>query len=203
MDPAWPPGSEHRVTEYEALTRCRIHLLFRIDSVVDSLLESGAGFDEILREFDQALEDRHAAGVKGLKTIIAYRTGLAVDPQVDERAAAAALPGQGPLKRRAKPLRDFLLRRALAFASRARADACKMSQTLIAPTRTNVTPSPRLADLLSIVGLCPLTRCHPHRPGEGRIYSRRRKDTTWQGVKRQSRLSRARSFGATAWYLGD
>jgi predicted TIM-barrel fold metal-dependent hydrolase len=119
MDPAWPPGSEHRVAEYEALTGCRIHLLFRIDSLVDGLLERGAGFDEILTEFDQALEDRRAAGFKGLKTTIAYRTGLAVDPLVEEGAAAAALPGQGPLKRRAKPLRDFLLKRALAFAAEA------------------------------------------------------------------------------------
>ena len=120
MDPAWPPGSENRVAEYEALTGCRVHLLFRIDSLVDSLLERGAGFDEILREFDQALEDRRAAGFKGLKTIIAYRTGLAIDPLVEELAAAASLSEHGPLKRRAKPLRDFLVRRALAFAAEAR-----------------------------------------------------------------------------------
>jgi predicted TIM-barrel fold metal-dependent hydrolase len=120
MDPAWPPGSEHRVTEYEALTGCPVHLLFRIDSLVDGLLERGAGFDEVLREFDGALEERRSRGFVGLKTIIAYRTGLAVDPRVSEREAAASLPGEGPLKRRAKPLRDFLLKRALAFAAEAR-----------------------------------------------------------------------------------
>jgi hypothetical protein len=52
MDPAWPPGSEHRVAEYEALTGCPVHLLFRIDTLVDQLLERGAGFDEVLQEFD-------------------------------------------------------------------------------------------------------------------------------------------------------
>ena len=119
MDPAWPPGSEHRVAEYEALTGCPVHLLFRIDTLVDQLLERGAGFDEVLKEFDGSLEERRAAGYVGLKTIIAYRTGLAVDPGVSDHDAAASLPGEGPLKRRAKPLRDFLLRRALVFAAEA------------------------------------------------------------------------------------
>lgn len=119
MDPAWPPGAEHRVAEYEALTGCRIHLLLRIDTIVDSLLDEGVGFEELVRRFDQTLQDRQAEGWKGLKTIIAYRTGLAVDPDASAAQAAASLGGGGPLKRRAKPLRDFLLRRALAFAAEA------------------------------------------------------------------------------------
>jgi hypothetical protein len=119
MDPAWPPGAEHRVAEYEALTGCRIHLLLRIDTIVDSLLEEGVGFEELVRRFDETLEDRRAQGWKGLKTIIAYRTGLAVDPNAGRAQAVESLAGGGPLKRRAKPLRDFLLRRALAFAAEA------------------------------------------------------------------------------------
>ncbi|MBJ7598526.1 MAG: hypothetical protein DLM67_16080 [Candidatus Nephthysia bennettiae] len=117
MDPAWPPGAEHRVAEYEALTGCRIHLLLRIDTVVDRLLEEGVGFEELVRRFDETLDERRSQGWKGLKTIIAYRTGLAVDPEASERAAADSLNQTGPLKRRAKPLRDFLLRRALGFAA--------------------------------------------------------------------------------------
>jgi hypothetical protein len=117
MDPAWPPGAEHRVAEYEALTGCRIHLLLRIDTVVDRLLEEGVGFEELVRRFDETLEERRSEGWKGLKTIIAYRTGLAVDPDAGERQAADSLTQAGPLKRRAKPLRDFLLRRALDFAA--------------------------------------------------------------------------------------
>jgi hypothetical protein len=120
MDPAWPPGAEHRVAEYEALTGCRVHLLMRIDTVVDRLLEEGLGFDELVRRFDQTLEERRSQGWKGLKTIIAYRTGLAVDPEVSQRQAADSMSLSGPLKRRAKPLRDFLLRRALAFAVESR-----------------------------------------------------------------------------------
>lgn len=120
MDPAWPPGAEHRVAEYEALTGCRIHLLLRIDTIVDALLEQGVGFEELVRRFDETLEERRAQGWKGLKTIIAYRTGLAVDAEVGERQAADSMTQASPLKRRAKPLRDFLLRRALGFAAESR-----------------------------------------------------------------------------------
>jgi uncharacterized protein len=117
MDPAWPPGAENRVAEYEALTGCRIHLLLRIDTVVDRLLEEGVAFGELVSRFDQTLKERRSQGWKGLKTIIAYRTGLAVDPDVSERRAADSMAEPGPLRRRAKPLRDFLLRRALGFAA--------------------------------------------------------------------------------------
>src|SRR5205807_2102581 len=69
MDPAWPPSAEHRVAEYEALTGCRIHLLLRVDTVVDGLLEEGVGFGELVRRFDETLEERRSQGWKGLKTI--------------------------------------------------------------------------------------------------------------------------------------
>jgi hypothetical protein len=62
MDPAWPPGAEHRVAECEALTGCRIHQLLRIDTIVDGLLEEGVGFEELVRRFDETLEDRRSQG---------------------------------------------------------------------------------------------------------------------------------------------
>src|SRR5260370_27913846 len=46
------------------------------------------------------------------------------------------------------PIRWAATRRALAFALFTLADDCKMSHTLIAPTRTNVIPSHRLSELL-------------------------------------------------------
>ena len=117
MDPAWPPGSAERLHETEDLTGCRIWGIYRVDQVVDHLLEQRAGFDELVTGFDQSLEAARQAGYKAFKTIIAYRTGLAIDVGATARDAERALPGQGPLKRRAKPLRDFLMRRALRFAA--------------------------------------------------------------------------------------
>src|ERR1700686_2545143 len=53
--------------------------------------------------------------------------------------------------KRKPPIRWAAIKPALTVASFTRTDACKMSQTLIAPTRTNVIPSQRLAELLSMV----------------------------------------------------
>jgi predicted TIM-barrel fold metal-dependent hydrolase len=85
--------------------------------VVDRLLEQGGDLDATLGAFDAAMEDSVRQGYRGFKTVLAYRTGLAVDPDVTLSAAAASLRETGPVKRRAKPLRDLLVRRALGFAA--------------------------------------------------------------------------------------
>ncbi len=50
----------------------------------------------------------------GLKTVLAYRTGLAVDPTVSRDDAFRSLDVSVPVRRRGKGLRDYLLRRTLA-----------------------------------------------------------------------------------------
>jgi predicted TIM-barrel fold metal-dependent hydrolase len=117
MDPAWPPGSAERVAEFARLAGCRVHVVFRVEPVVDALLEQAVGFDELLERVDQALQEAVRRGVPGLKIAIAYRTGLAVDPEVTERTARASLAEPGPIRRRAKALRDHLCRRVLGFAA--------------------------------------------------------------------------------------
>ena len=117
MDPAWPPGAAAQVAQFEDLTGCPVHLLLRVEQVLDPLLEAEVGFDELVRRFDEQLEAARTAGYRGFKTILAYRTGLAVDVDTSAEAARRALPGSGPLKRRAKPLRDFLTRRLLRYAA--------------------------------------------------------------------------------------
>jgi hypothetical protein len=53
--------------------------------------------------------------------------------------------------KRYPPIRWAAISPALAFASLTRADACRTSQTFIAPTRTKVMPSQTLVELLSMV----------------------------------------------------
>ncbi|MGH9245085.1 MAG: amidohydrolase family protein [Acidimicrobiales bacterium] len=117
MDPAWPAGLPDVAGRYAEVTGCRVNLLYRIDPLVDRLLEAGASFAELVRDFDRALDEARAAGFVGLKTIVAYRTGLAIDPDVTAAGAEASLAEDAPVRRRAKPLRDFLVRRALQFAA--------------------------------------------------------------------------------------
>src|SRR5438045_5899028 len=56
--------------------------------------------------------------------------------------------------KRYPPMRWAAINRVLAFESLTPADACKISQTLMAPMRTKVMPSQTLVELLSMLELC-------------------------------------------------
>ena len=113
-------GPTQLADAFAELSGCRVHLLHRVDPLIDRHLEEGSSFAEIVTAFDDALNRQQADGYVGLKTIVAYRTGLRISAEVTEaeavRSAGAAVPGV-PIKRRAKPLRDFLVRRALRFSA--------------------------------------------------------------------------------------
>ena len=85
--------------------------LLRLEAVIDPLLQQGADGPSIEAALATRVEDSAAAGVAGLKTVIAYRTGLAVDPTVSAQDAYRSVASTDPAHRRAKPLRDYLLRR--------------------------------------------------------------------------------------------
>src|SRR5207244_7566939 len=54
--------------------------IHRIDPTVDRLIEAGAAAAEILDTVEAEMRAEAGAGAVGFKTILAYRTGLAVDP---------------------------------------------------------------------------------------------------------------------------
>jgi len=61
------------------------------------------------------MRDAPQSGYFGFKTIIAYRTGLAVDPgaTLDQASVSLRAGTDEPVRRRAKALRDLVLRWAL------------------------------------------------------------------------------------------
>lgn len=115
MDAAWPPDSEQHVEQFASLSGCRVHLLWRLDPYVDELLDEGVPAPGIVERIDDAIAAASDRGYCGFKTVLAYRSGLAVDPTVTVGAAAAALRAGGP--RAAKPLRDLLFGRLLDHAA--------------------------------------------------------------------------------------
>jgi uncharacterized protein len=118
MDVAYPPDSFDRLETFQDFTGCSIHPLFRIDYLVDRLIDEGASARPIVDEVTTAIGEAGARGHVGCKTIIAYRTGLAVDPAVSERDADASLRDRDlPVRRRGKALRDLVVTRALATAA--------------------------------------------------------------------------------------
>lgn len=88
--------------------------LLRLEAVIDPLLADGADGPAIEAALTERIADGAAAGAAGLKTVIAYRTGLSVDPAVTAEDAYRSSTSSGPARRRAKPLRDYLLRRTFA-----------------------------------------------------------------------------------------
>ncbi|MEX0698462.1 MAG: amidohydrolase family protein [Acidimicrobiia bacterium] len=117
MDPSWPPGSADRVADFASLSGCRVHPVLRLESIIDPLLEQRASFGDVMEGLDGALSHAYENGYRALKSAVAYRTGLAIVPDVSEQAARMSLSADGPAHRQAKPLRDFVLRRVLRFAA--------------------------------------------------------------------------------------
>jgi predicted TIM-barrel fold metal-dependent hydrolase len=106
---------------YTALTGRPFWRLARVDPLVDELISANVTASEIVRAVEDFMSAAVASGAVGFKTIIAYRTGLAVDPNVSLQEAAASLSVEhgavGPIGRRAKALRDLVTRTLLARAA--------------------------------------------------------------------------------------
>jgi uncharacterized protein len=110
--------------EMAARLPCRVLPVLRLETLAQALIVGHDSFDAMLDEYSALVEQARAEGYVGLKSIIAYRTGLAVQPTPRGDAAAAF----GPVKERArrdgrvrlatKALNDYLLLRALEIAER-------------------------------------------------------------------------------------
>jgi hypothetical protein len=117
-DETWPPS------ELATRVPCRVFPLLRLEVLAQELIVRHETFDAVLDAFSGVVERARVDGFVGLKSIIAYRTGLAVQPTSRADAVAAF----GPVKERArrdgrvrlatKPLTDSLLLRALEIAER-------------------------------------------------------------------------------------
>ena len=111
--PDLPPGPARLA---EAAGRPVWHMA-RIDPLVDHLITAGASAAEVVAGVETYMSEAADAGCVAYKTILAYRTGLAVDPTVDVDAAQRSLDPDVPVRRRGKALRDLVLRTALARAA--------------------------------------------------------------------------------------
>ena len=118
--------TDETVPPEELATRlpCRVFPILRLEVLAQELIVRHETFGALLDAYSASVERARAEGFVGLKSIIAYRTGLAVRATSREEAAVAF----GPVKERArregrvrladKPLNDYLLLRALEIAER-------------------------------------------------------------------------------------
>ncbi|MHB1500531.1 MAG: amidohydrolase family protein [Candidatus Dormibacteria bacterium] len=120
LDPGWNlEAPTSAASAFQDMIGCPVRPILRLEPLIDRLIAEGAGAGEILTATEQAMREAPAHGYYGFKTIIAYRTGLAVDPGAGLAQAERSLEESPdlPVRRRGKALRDLLLRRALGWAA--------------------------------------------------------------------------------------
>jgi predicted TIM-barrel fold metal-dependent hydrolase len=115
------PQPPVEMSGYRAITPAEILTIFRIEPVIKALLEEGVGWAQFIDRFEEGIQlALRDDGYLGLKSIIAYRTGLEIDINYESEAAGQAgldLAHANPDDMMAsKPLRDHLLLRALRLA---------------------------------------------------------------------------------------
>lgn len=119
LDTGYEPDGESHISDYARLSGCLVHPIFRLEPLLDRLIDEGAGAPEAISTVEEAMAKAAATGSVGFKTITAYRTGLAVDPSATMSQARESLRAEAgvPVRRRAKALRDLVVRRALAVCA--------------------------------------------------------------------------------------
>lgn len=123
LDAGWQRLEQGATEQYADVAGAPVWELARLEPVVDRLLEEQAGVREVLAGVDDFVGQALRDGSVGFKTVIAYRTGLAVDPDASITSAERGLgadrrAGLEP-RRSGKALRDLLFRRLLEACAEA------------------------------------------------------------------------------------
>jgi predicted TIM-barrel fold metal-dependent hydrolase len=121
VDTGYPPGTLD-LAELQRGLGCRIGEVVRLETLEEELVRSEATFAGFEAGFREALRLAKERGAVALKSIVAYRSGLAVRPASRRQAAAAfrrvrrQVERRGPVRLTAKPLLDYCLLVALEEA---------------------------------------------------------------------------------------
>ncbi|MEW5956557.1 MAG: amidohydrolase family protein [Chloroflexota bacterium] len=108
--------------ELQAMLPCRIERILRLEVLAQDLIVRYETFDQMVEAFVNAVSRARADGYVALKSIIAYRTGLAIAPVSRAEAAATFAPLKeearraGRVRLASKPLCDYLVGLALEQA---------------------------------------------------------------------------------------
>ncbi|KZN23372.1 hypothetical protein A4G99_15275 [Haladaptatus sp. R4] len=105
--------------DFRTYTTAAVHPLLRIEPVLEELLDRHDSFAGVERAFEDAIDDALADDYVGLKTIVAYRSGLAVgNPDRSEASTAFSAVKNGWSGRISDPtVLDYFVHRASALAA--------------------------------------------------------------------------------------
>jgi predicted TIM-barrel fold metal-dependent hydrolase len=110
--------------ELRTIAPCRIEEILRLEPLMERLILVSTGFDGFLDAYRAALWDLRGQGIVAMKSVIAYRSGLQLEPVDRDTAAWAfvavheAAKREGRLRIESKPLLDHLVLIAVEEAAR-------------------------------------------------------------------------------------
>jgi hypothetical protein len=122
VDYGFQSGDTLTHDELRAHLPCRIHPILRLETMAQDLIVQHESFDRMVEAYVAAVEGARAAGYVGLKSVIAYRTGLAISPPDRGEparvfaAVKARSRSDGFVRLADKALNDHLVLLALAVA---------------------------------------------------------------------------------------
>ena len=125
IDTGYGAETTYTLDELRKVAPVRVEEVLRLEPLIERLiLESSAGFESFLEAYRGAIADLRSRGIVGMKSVIAYRTGLHVeDISKDDAARAFAevrdqAARAGKLRIESKPLLDHLIVVAVEEAAR-------------------------------------------------------------------------------------
>jgi hypothetical protein len=124
LDVAYPSADKCYTPEHiSSVAQCRTAKLLRLEVLMQDLIVAYGDFDEVVERFSTEVKQSRQHGYCGLKSIVAYRTGLNIaewtkDEAVTSFREARVEAGEkGQLRIAHKPLLDYLLHVAFAIAA--------------------------------------------------------------------------------------
>ena len=120
VDTGYPPPAESLPLPQIRAAGVEVAPLLRLEVVAGDLIAEGLGFADVVERYDATVSSAREDGYAGLKSIAAYRSGLAIRPWSAEEAAEALARQRaaGVTRVQEQALVDFLLLRALPVARR-------------------------------------------------------------------------------------
>ena len=121
VDTGYPADGGMPLDEMRRRLGCAVHEVFRIETCAERLLMERLPYEEFMGAFRRALLEA-APGCVAFKTIVAYRSGLAIRVWSDKECRAsyararAAIPPDGRPRLADKPLLDRLVEMTLEVA---------------------------------------------------------------------------------------
>jgi predicted TIM-barrel fold metal-dependent hydrolase len=124
LDVAHPsPDSCYTPEQISSIAQCHTAKLLRLEVLMQELIAMYDDFDEVVERFSGEVEQSRQYGYCGLKSIVAYRTGLNIAEWTKDEAVTAFREARieasekGQLRITHKPLLDYLLHVAFVIAA--------------------------------------------------------------------------------------